>query len=67
MTFKKENHTGRKIAVGSAIAGLAGYIAGVLTAPKSGQKTRQDISNKASDIKGDLVDGFKLECQGGIQ
>ena len=53
MTFRKNPHTGRKIAIGSAVAGLAGYLAGILTAPKSGQQTRQDISKKAGDFKND--------------
>ncbi|MBX4190973.1 YtxH domain-containing protein [Candidatus Saccharibacteria bacterium] len=53
MAFKRNDHTGRKIAIGSAIAGLAGYLAGVLTAPKSGQQTRKDIAKKAEDIKDD--------------
>lgn len=35
--------TGRKFAVGAAIAGVAGYVTGVLTAPKSGKETRKDI------------------------
>ncbi len=46
-----ENHTGRKLAVGALIAGAAGYVAGILTAPKSGEETRQDIKDKAVDIK----------------
>jgi|SRR5581483_2589571 len=46
-----DNKTGKKIAVGAVIAGVAGYLAGVLTAPKSGKETRQDISDKAVDIK----------------
>jgi gas vesicle protein len=53
MVLRRNPHTGRKIAVGSAIAGLAGYLAGVLTAPKSGQQTRQDIIRKAEDLKED--------------
>jgi gas vesicle protein len=51
MVFKKKSHTGRKIAVGSAIAGVAGYLAGILTAPKSGKETRGDIADKAEDVK----------------
>lgn len=51
MTFRKNPHTGRKIVIGSAIAGAAGYLAGILTAPKSGQDTRQDLANKASEAK----------------
>lgn len=56
MTFKRKNHTGRKLAVGSAIAGVAGYLAGVLTAPKSGRQTREDIANKADDVKASAED-----------
>lgn len=51
MALRRKEHTGRKIAIGSTIAGLAGYLAGVLTAPKSGQQTRHDIARKAGDIK----------------
>lgn len=51
MAFRKKQHTARKIAVGSAIAGAAGYLAGILTAPKSGKETRGDIANKAEDVK----------------
>lgn len=35
------------VAIGGAIAALAGYVAGVLTAPKSGKETRQDIKGAA--------------------
>lgn len=35
--------TGRKLALGTIIAGTVGYIAGILTAPKSGRQTRKDI------------------------
>jgi gas vesicle protein len=47
----KDNHTGRNIAIGALIAGVAGYVAGLLTAPKSGKETRADIAQKASDFK----------------
>lgn len=47
----KEDHTGRKIAIGAAIAGAFGYLAGILTAPKSGKQTRADMAEKASDIR----------------
>lgn len=47
----KDEHTGRKLAIGAIIAGAAGYLAGILTAPKSGKETREDITNKAGDIK----------------
>jgi gas vesicle protein len=56
MTFKRNPHTARKVAIGSAVAGAVGYVAGVLTAPKSGQDTRQDIANKAEDAKDSIED-----------
>lgn len=37
--------TGRKLAVGALVAGVAGYVAGILTAPKSGRETREDIKD----------------------
>ncbi len=37
----------KKVAIGSTIAAAAGYVAGVLTAPKSGKQTRDDIKNTA--------------------
>ncbi len=49
----KENHSGRKFALGALIAGVAGYVTGLLTAPKSGKETRADIANKAGEIKED--------------
>lgn len=33
----------KKLAIGAAFAGVAGYLAGILTAPQSGKETRQDI------------------------
>lgn len=40
--------TGKKVAIGAIIAGAVGYIAGLLTAPKSGKETRQDIKDTAN-------------------
>jgi gas vesicle protein len=37
----------KKFALGAVIAAAAGYIAGILTAPKSGKETRSDIKNAA--------------------
>lgn len=56
MAFGKKQHTARKVALGSALAGAAGYLAGILTAPKSGKDTRQDIANKAEDVKDSAED-----------
>lgn len=43
--------TGKKVAIGALLAGLVGFIAGVLTAPKSGKETRQDIKNAGAKAK----------------
>lgn len=40
----------RNIAVGAVLA-AAGYVAGILTAPKSGKETRKDISQAAQKAK----------------
>lgn len=39
--------TVKKLAIGAAVAGAAGYLAGILTAPKSGKETRDDIKDTA--------------------
>lgn len=38
----------KRLALGSALAGVFGYIAGLLTAPQSGKETRQDIKENTS-------------------
>lgn len=35
----------KKFAIGAAVAGAAGYVAGILTAPKSGHDTRDDLKD----------------------
>lgn len=40
---QSKSDTIKRVAVGSAIAAVAGYIAGLLTAPQSGKETREDI------------------------
>jgi gas vesicle protein len=37
----------RVFAIGALLTAVAGYVAGLLTAPKSGRETRADIKNKA--------------------
>lgn len=39
----------KKLAIGAALTAVAGYVAGILTAPKSGKETRADIKNKATE------------------
>lgn len=48
---RKDEHTGRKLAIGTALAGAVGYVTGILTAPKAGRETRGDIADKAEDLK----------------
>lgn len=43
----KKDNVAAKFALGAALTAAAGYVAGVLTAPKSGAETREDIKNKA--------------------
>lgn len=43
--------TAKRVAIGTIIAAAAGYIAGILTAPKSGRETREDIKHKAVQTK----------------
>jgi gas vesicle protein len=49
--MSRKNNTGGKIALSAMVAGVAGYVAGILTAPKSGKETRTDVTNKASNVK----------------
>jgi gas vesicle protein len=37
----------KKWALGTILAAIGGFVAGILTAPKSGKETRQDIRNTA--------------------
>jgi gas vesicle protein len=45
----RKSHGFRNLALGSAIAAAAGYIAGLLTAPKSGKETRGDIKKATNE------------------
>lgn len=51
--MRRDKNTGKKLAIGAIMAGIGGYLAGILTAPKSGEETREDIANKATDFKND--------------
>lgn len=39
--------TAKRLAIGAAVAGAAGYVAGLLTAPKSGKETRNEFMKAA--------------------
>jgi len=60
--MSKSKSTGGKLAVGALIGGLAGYVTGILTAPKSGKQTRTDIANKAEAVK----DGAETQLQDAV-
>lgn len=40
----------KKLAIGAAVGVITGFVAGILTAPKSGKETRQDIKNTAGKV-----------------
>jgi gas vesicle protein len=44
-----------KFALGALIGAAAGFVAGILTAPKSGKETREDIKTVANDAKDKAV------------
>jgi gas vesicle protein len=39
----------KKFALGASLAAAVGYVAGILTAPKSGKETRQDLKDTANE------------------
>ncbi len=41
----------KRFAIGTIMAATAGYVAGILTAPKSGKETRKDIAGAAVKAK----------------
>jgi gas vesicle protein len=49
----------KRLAIGAAVAGAAGYVAGLLTAPKSGRQTREDIKNAANQGLGEAEKQLK--------
>lgn len=50
----------RSLAVGTIIAAGAGYVAGLLTAPKSGRDTRKDVRQAALKAKSEAERKLKL-------
>lgn len=49
----------RKFALGTLIAAVVGFITGLLTAPKSGKETREDIGRAATKAKTDAERNLK--------
>jgi gas vesicle protein len=48
ITRRQRRKNMKRLAIGGTIAGVFGYLAGILTAPQSGKETRQDIKENAS-------------------
>lgn len=53
------NKSTKRIALGAIIAGVGGYLAGILTAPKSGKETREDIKDAAVATTAELEKRLK--------
>ncbi len=47
MLRKKKSSVVKDVAIGASLAAVAGYVAGILTAPKSGKQTRKAIERGA--------------------
>jgi gas vesicle protein len=45
-----------KFAIGALLGAAAGFVAGILTAPKSGKETREDIKDTAVKAKNTAVE-----------
>ena len=52
-------NTTKKLAIGSVVAAAAGYVAGILTAPKSGKETRKDIKQASAKAKSEAEKKLK--------
>lgn len=54
------SHKSRNLAVGGAVLAGISYVAGILTAPKSGRETRKDINKAAHKAMTDAERHLKL-------
>ena len=46
---EQRRNLAKALAIGAVVSAVAGYLAGILTAPKSGKETRKDIRTKAEE------------------
>jgi gas vesicle protein len=60
MDEQKKSGNGKKWAVGALLLGIGGYIAGILTAPKSGKETRKDIADNANRVVSEAEKRLKV-------
>jgi gas vesicle protein len=49
--LRRKQNAGKKMALSALIAGVAGYVGGLLTAPKSGKETRKQLAEEAEGLK----------------
>ena len=56
----KRHSNAKKIATGAMLAGVAGYLAGLLSAPKSGHQLRDDIKRKAPEGAQEALERLKF-------
>lgn len=54
------NKNSKRFAIGTIIAAAAGYVTGILTAPKSGKETREDVKNAAVKAKMEAEKTLKM-------
>lgn len=52
--------TSQRLAIGASVAAAVGYLAGILTAPKSGKETRQEIQRNASKARTEAEHQLKM-------
>ena len=48
-----------KLAIGAALAGAAGYVVGILSAPAAGKKTRKELAKNTANAYADLEKQLK--------
>jgi gas vesicle protein len=59
MFVRRSKNSGKKMALSALLGGVAGYVSGILTAPKSGKETRKQIVEDAEGLKEDAEDQLK--------
>lgn len=59
MSNSNRENSGAKIAFGAMIVAIVGFVAGLLTAPKSGKATRDDIKDSALKAKTEAEKALK--------
>lgn len=56
---KRKQISGKVVAGGALLGAAVGYLTGILTAPKSGKATREDIGKSASAVRKDAEKKLK--------